>query len=54
LLMLAAHALLLALGGALIAMRGGDVGALAVLLPGAAVKAVVATLVLVMVGRRPA
>ena len=34
-LMLAAHALLLALGGAVIALRGGDVGVLAVLLPGA-------------------
>ena len=54
LLMLAAHALLLALGGAVITLRGGDVTALAVLLPGAGVKAVVATLVLVMVGRRPA
>jgi biotin transport system substrate-specific component len=53
-LMLACHALLLALGGAVIALRGGDVTALAVLLPGAGVKAVVATLVLVMVGRRPA
>ena len=51
LLMLAAHALLLALGGTVITLRGGDVTALAVLLPGAGVKAVVATLVLVMVGR---
>jgi biotin transport system substrate-specific component len=51
-LMLAAHALLLALGGAVIALRGGDVRALAVLLPGAGVKAAVATIVLVMVGRR--
>ena len=54
LLMLAAHALLLALGGAVIALRGGDVTALAVLLPGAGVKAAVATIVLVMVGRRTA
>ena len=54
LLMLAAHALLLALGGAVIALRGGDVRALTVLLPGAGVKAAVATLVLVMVGRRRA
>jgi biotin transport system substrate-specific component len=54
LLMLAAHALLLALGGAVIALRGGDVAALAVLLPGAGVKAAVATIVLVMVGRRTA
>jgi biotin transport system substrate-specific component len=53
-LMLAAHALLLALGGAVIALRGGDVTALAVLLPGAGVKAVVATFVLVMAGRRRA
>lgn len=51
-LMLAAHALLLALGGAVIALRGGDVSALAVLLPGAGVKALAATLVLVLVGRR--
>jgi biotin transport system substrate-specific component len=53
-LMLAAHALLLALGGAVIALRGGDVAALAVLLPGAGLKAAVATIVLVMVGRRTA
>jgi biotin transport system substrate-specific component len=53
-LMLAAHALLLALGGAFIAFRGGDVGALAVLLPGAGVKAVTATIVLREVGRRTA
>ncbi|WP_197041838.1 hypothetical protein, partial [Sandarakinorhabdus oryzae] len=51
-LMLAAHALLLVLGGVVIAWRGGDVGALAVLLPGAGVKAAVATLVLVGVERR--
>ncbi len=51
-LMLAAHALLLALGGAVIALRGGDVAALAVLLPGAGVKAAVATVVLWAVGRR--
>jgi biotin transport system substrate-specific component len=54
LLMLATHALLLALGGAVIALRGGDVTALALLLPGAGVKAVVATLVLVIVGQRTA
>ena len=53
-LMLAAHALLLVLGGAVIALRGGDVAGLAVLLPGAGVKAAVATMVLVMVGRRSA
>ena len=53
-LMLGCHALLLALGGAAIALRGGDVSALAVLLPGAGVKAVVATLVLMMAGRRTA
>lgn len=52
LLMLAAHALLLALGGAVITLRGGDVAALAVLLPGAGVKAAVATIVLWAVGRR--
>jgi len=51
-LMLACHALLLALGGAVIAWRGGDVAALAVLLPGAGVKAVAATAVLALVGRR--
>ena len=51
-LMLAVHALLLVLGGAVIALRGGDVTALAVLLPGAGVKALVATVVLVLVGRR--
>ena len=51
-LMFAAHALLLALGGVVIALRGGDVRALAVLLPGAGVKAVVATLVLGLVGRK--
>lgn len=51
-LMLAAHALLLALGGAVIALRGGDARALAVLLPGAGVKAAVATVVLWAVGRR--
>jgi biotin transport system substrate-specific component len=52
LLMLAAHALLLALGGAVIAMRGGDVTALAVLLPGAGVKSVVATIILRLWSRR--
>jgi biotin transport system substrate-specific component len=54
LLMLGCHALLLALGGAFIAMRGGDVGALAVLLPGAGVKAAVTTMVLWVVGRKTA
>jgi biotin transport system substrate-specific component len=52
LLMLAAHALLLAGGGAVIGLRGGDVGALAVLLPGAAVKAAMATGLLWVVGRQ--
>ena len=52
LLMLAAHALLLALGGAVIAMRSGDVAALAVLLPGAGVKSLAATLVLWAAARR--
>ena len=51
-LMLAAHALLLVLGGAVIALRGGDVAALTVLLPGAGAKALAATLVLLLVGRR--
>jgi len=51
-LMLACHGLLLALGGAVIALRGGDVAALAVLLPGAGVKAALATAVLALVGRR--
>lgn len=51
-LMLACHALLLALGGAVIAFRGGDVAALAVLLPGAGAKALAATGVLMVVGRR--
>lgn len=51
-LMLACHVVLLALGGAVIAWRGGDVAALAVLLPGAGVKAVVATAVLALVRRR--
>ncbi|WP_310474689.1 biotin transporter BioY [Sandarakinorhabdus sp.] len=54
LLVLGCHALLLALGGAFIALRGGDVATLAVLLPGAGVKAAVATLVLWLVGRRAA
>lgn len=54
LLMLAAHALLLTLGGAVIALRGGDVSALVVLLPGAGVKATVATMVLWVIGRRTA
>jgi biotin transport system substrate-specific component len=53
-LMLSCHALLLALGGAFIAMRGGDVGALAPLLPGAGVKSAVATMVLWVVGRKTA
>lgn len=52
LLMLACHGLLLVLGGAVIAMRGGDVAALVTLLPGAGVKSLVAMLVLWMVGRR--
>lgn len=51
-LMLACHGLLLALGGAVIIWRGGDVTALAVLLPGAGVKAALATAVLALVGRR--
>ncbi|MEI6485458.1 MAG: biotin transporter BioY [Sphingomonadales bacterium] len=55
-LMLAAHGLLLALGAAGVAMRGGDVAALAVLVPGAVVKALLACAVLVMMSRtaRPA
>ena len=53
-LMLSCHALLLALGGAVIALRGGDVGVLAVLLPGAGVKAAVATVLLWVAGRRTA
>ena len=53
-LMLSCHALLLALGGAFIAMRGGDVGALALLLPGAGVKSAAATMVLWVVGRKTA
>lgn len=52
LLMLAAHALLLVLGGLGVALRGGDVTALAVLLPGAAAKSVLATMVLRLLGRR--
>lgn len=52
LLMLAGHGLLLVLGGAVIAMRGGDLAALAVLLPGAGVKSIVAMAVLLAVGRR--
>lgn len=52
LLMLAGHALLLALGAALIAARGGDVMALAVLLPGAGVKSLLATAILLTVARR--
>lgn len=53
-LMLGCHALLLVLGGAVIALRGGDVRALAVLLPGAGVKAFAATIVLGLVGRQSA
>jgi biotin transport system substrate-specific component len=52
LLMLAAHALLLVLGGTVIALRGSDVTALAVLLPGAGVKSVLASMVLRLLGRR--
>ncbi len=52
LLMLAGHALLLVLGGAVIAWRGGDVAALASLLPGAGVKSLAATLILRAVARR--
>ena len=51
-LMLGCHALLLVLGGVVIALRGGDVTVLAVLLPGAGVKAAAATLLLGLVGRR--
>ena len=52
--MLGCHALLLALGGAFIAMRGGDVGALTELLPGAGVKAAFTTMVLWVIGRKTA
>ena len=52
--MLAGHGLLLVLGGAGIAMRGGDLAALAVLLPGALVKSIVAMMLLWVVGRRRA
>ncbi len=52
LLMLAAHGLLLLIGGSVIAWRGGDAAALAMLLPGAGVKAVVASLILGWAGRR--
>ena len=45
-LMLAAHGLLLALGGAVIVGRGGNAGALALLLPGAVVKSLLATMIL--------
>lgn len=51
-LMLAAHGLLLALGAAGVGLRGGDVAGLLVLVPGAVVKAVAATLVLLVAGRR--
>jgi biotin transport system substrate-specific component len=54
LLMLGCHALLLALGGAVIAMRGGALGSLAVLLPGAGVKSLLATLVLMWAAKRAA
>ena len=54
LLMLGCHALLLALGGAFIAMRGGDVGALTELLPGAGAKAAFTTMVLWVIGRKTA
>jgi len=51
LLMLAGHGLLLLLGGAVIALRGGDVASLVTLLPGALVKSLLAMAVLWMVGR---
>ena len=51
-LMLACHGLLLVLGGAVIALRGGNVAALAVLLPGAAAKSLAAMAVLRLAGRR--
>ncbi len=51
-LMLACHGLLLALGGAVIAFRGGDVAALAMLLPGAVAKSLAAAAVLTLVRRR--
>jgi biotin transport system substrate-specific component len=54
LLMLACHGLLLVLGGAVVAMRGGDVAALATLLPGALVKSLVAVAVLWVVVRKRA
>jgi biotin transport system substrate-specific component len=53
LLMLAGHGLLLMLGGAVTLWRGGEVAAMAGLLPGAVVKSVVAMAVLVWVGQRP-
>jgi biotin transport system substrate-specific component len=52
LLMLAGHGLLLVLGGAVIVWRGGDMAALASLLPGAGLKSAVATAVLWWVSRR--
>lgn len=51
-LMLGCHGLLLALGAAGVAFRGGDVTGLAVLLPGAAAKSVAAMLLLGLAGRR--
>jgi biotin transport system substrate-specific component len=51
-LMVAAHGLLLLLGGLGVALRGMDPAALAVLLPGAALKSVAATAVLGLLTRR--
>ncbi len=53
-LMLAAHGLLLALGGAVILWRGGDAGALAILLPGAVAKSLIACALLRLVAARQA
>jgi biotin transport system substrate-specific component len=50
-LMLACHGLLLALGGLGVVLRGGDPAALAVLLPGAAVKSLAATVLLLAATR---
>lgn len=51
-LMLACHGLLLALGGLGVAWHGGNVAALAMLLPGAVAKSLAATVVLGWAGRR--
>ena len=51
-LMLACHALLLVLGAAVIGLRAGDVGVIAVLLPGAGIKAAAAAAILGLAGRR--